>query len=478
MKKLFIIGIYLVAVFLLINPATSQDFNKEEFAKRRQLFMEKMDGGVAVFTSAKVANRSNDVDYEYRQNSDFHYLTGFDEPESAFLLMPGASQEFILFVRPRNPAAESWTGKRYGVHGAIHVFGADTAFTIDKFEEMLPRYLRRKDKVYYDMSDETVKQKLMDVYKQTWMTPPKLINPLSIVHEQRLIKSLMEIELLRKAINITCDAHIEAMKAAQPGMYEYELEAIIEYIYRRNGAEYPGFPSIIGSGPNSTVLHYEANNRQTKDGEVIVMDIGAEYHYYTADVTRTIPVNGRFSKEQKDIYQLVLDAQQAGIDMAAPGVGLGEIGRKIAEVIKNGLFQLGLITDINSFWQFRMWYMHGPSHWLGIDVHDVGDAGYMSPGGRMLEPGMVFTIEPGIYISENAMDNLSLMAGRMRISEQETTSFIEKVKPVFEKYINIGVRIEDDILITETGHEVLSAKVPRSIDEVEKLMQQSSYVNQ
>ncbi len=477
MKKSVLLIALIITISVSSNKAESQDFDKEEFAQRRLQFMEKMNSGVAIFTSAKVANRSNDVDYQYRQDSDFYYLTGFEEPESAFLLMPGAKDEFIMFVRQRNPAAETWTGKRVGVHGAMHTFGADTAFTIDKFEEMLPRFLRRKEKVYYSMNDEAVTGKLMNVFKQTWMIPPELINPLYLIHEQRLFKSPKEIELLRKAINITCEAHREAMKAAEPGMYEYELEAIIEYIYRRNGSEYPGFPSIVGSGPNSTILHYETNNRKTRNGEVIVMDIGAEYGYYTADVTRTIPVNGRFSKEQREIYQIVYDAQQAGIDMVAPGVGLREISGKIAEIVKDGLLRLGLITDTGSRWQYRIWYMHGPSHWLGIDVHDVGDSGFMNPKGRSLEPGMVFTVEPGIYINESSLDNLSLMAGRMRASEEEIASFIEKVKPEFGKYVNIGVRIEDDVLVTETGYELLSAKAPRSIEDIEKLMKESSYVN-
>jgi Xaa-Pro aminopeptidase len=451
------------------------------FGQRRQQLMAKMDGGVAIFKSAMVANRNNDVDYEYRQDSDFYYLTGFKEPNSAFLLIPGAEQEFIMFVQQLNPAMEIYIGKRNGVEGAMEVFGADTAFTFDKFEEKLPQYLSGKDKVYYSINDAEFNNKLLSIMKSRKGNPPKhLIDPLPFVHEMRLIKDAGEIDLMKRSIEITSDAHIEAIKAVEPGMYEYEIEAIVEYIFRKNGCQSVGFPSIVGSGPNSTVLHYELNDRETRSGEVIVIDIGAEFGYYSADITRTIPVNGRFSKEQKEIYEVVLEAQQMGINSMAPGIGLNEIRQKIEDVIKDGLYRLGLITDTESKWQYRVWYPHGPCHWLGLDVHDVGN--YYETDKkpyRILEVGMVTTVEPGIYIGENTLNELLKLREYYgeEIQEEEINSFIDKVRTAADKYTNIGIRIEDDVLITESGHEVLSAKAPKNIKEIEKLMKKSSYIN-
>jgi Xaa-Pro aminopeptidase len=267
------------------------------------------------------------------------------------------------------------------------------------------------------------------------------------------------------------------MKAAEPGMYEYEIEAIIEYIFRKNGSQRPGFPSIVGSGPNSTILHYDANKHQTQDGDLIVMDVGAEYDHYTADVTRTIPVNGKFNKEQKEIYEIVLEAQQQAIDKIAPGVGIYEVHYRAVEVIKDGLYRLGLITDKESRWQYRIWLMYNTNHWLGLDVHDVGSRGRDDGKGRRLEPGMVFTVEPGIYIGEHSLDSLLKTTRRSKARKEDVAAFLEKVKPVVEKYMNIGVRIEDDVLVTEDGHENLSSKAPTTVKEIEKWMKKKSYLN-
>ena len=487
MKKLVVV--YFAINFLLLcfpnlaTAAAESSFNKELYQQRRAKLMENMAGGIAIFISAEEHVRNNDVEFPFRQDSDFYYLTGFEEKESAFLLIPGADQEFIMFVRGRNLTHEGVDGKRAGVNGAMEIFGADTAFTIDQLEKKLPRYLYGKETVYYSLNNENFNDKLILMLKSRWGNPPKeIVDPLQFVHEMRLIKDDTEIKLMKRSIEITCDAHIETMKAARPGMFEYELSALIEYVYYKNGCPRVGFPSIVGSGPNSIILHYRDNNRLMKDGEVVLMDIGAEYGYYSADITRTIPVNGIFSEAQKAIYQIVLDAQQAGIDMAAPGVGLNELTGKVAEVIKDGLFQLGLITDKNSNWQYRVWYKHGPCHWLGLDVHDAGDYKRNTARGRILEPGMVFTVEPGIYIGENTLENLPKMAknfGRFRpisIPMDEVTAFIKAVSPVAKKYINIGVRIEDDVLITPSGHELLSAKAPRSIEDIETMMKEASFV--
>ena len=490
-RNILMISILLLITTMLLELADAQALatawqntvggsSWDVFEQRRQQLMDKMEGGVAIFKSAKVANRNYDNDYEYRQDSDFYYLTGFEEPESAFLLIPGAEQEFIMFVQPRNPAIEKWLGKRYGVEGSMEVFEADTAFTFDKFEEMFSQYLPDKGKIYYSMNDEDLNNKLLSIMKRRSGNPPKhLIDPLPFVHEMRLIKDTGEIDLMKRSIEITSDAHIEAMKAAEPGMYEYEIEAIIEYIFRKNGSQ-PGFSSIVGSGPNSMMFHYEANDRKTRNGDIIVIDIGAEFGYYSADITRTIPVNGRFSKEQKEIYEIVLEAQQAGINSMTPGIGLNEIGQKITEVVKDGLFRLGLITDTESKWQYRVWYAHDPCHWLGLDVHDAGNYHETDKKPyRILEVGMVTTVEPGIYIGENTLNELLQLRKYFgeEVQEEEINSFIDKVRTAADKYTNIGIRIEDDVLITEGGHEVLSAKTPKDIKEIEKLMMKSSYMN-
>lgn len=345
-------------------------------------------------------------------------------------------------------------------------------------EKILPQYLRGKDKVHYSLKNKGLAEKLIKIINRRWGNWPKqIIDPLQYIHDMRLIKGPEEIELMLKAIDITGEALVEAMKAAKPGMYEYEIEAIIEYIFRKNGSPRPGFPSIVGSGPNSTILHYEVNNRQIQDGDLIVMDIGAEYGYYSADITRTIPVNGKFSKEQKEIYEIVLEAQQSAIDIVAPGKGIYEVHYHALKIIKDGLYRLGLITDKNSKWQHRVWLMYNTCHWLGLDVHDVGGRGRDDGKGRELKPGMVHTVEPGIYIGENSLDNLSKKLEHFKLKEEEIAAFVNKVKPAAQKYVNIGVRIEDDILVTENGHENLSSKVPKEIDEIETLMKEKSYLN-
>lgn len=458
--------IILVSVaFLLGNSIEAQKQNKDIFAKRRQKLMDKMDGGIAVFRSTE-------------NKSDFYYLSGFDESEAAFLLIPNSKEKYILFVRPKNPARAVWTGERYGVEGAVNIFGADKAYPLDQFEKILSQYLKGKSKVYCSFNDKWLIEKLIPMIRSPYSNRPKQVaDPRQYVHEMRLTKSPEEIELMRKAIDITCDALIEAMKATETGMYEYEIEAIIEYIYRKKGSPRPAFPSIIGSGPNTTVMHYEVNNRKTRHGDLVLMDVGAEYGFYKADVTRTIPVNGKFSKKQREIYEIVLEAQQEAINIAAPGVGLYEIHKRGVEVIKDGLYRLGLITDKNSKWQYRIWIMYNINHWLGLDVHDVGGRGPDDGKGRKLEPGMVFTVEPGIYIREDALERLSERRDRLAPDEKEINDFINKVKPAVQKYVNIGVRIEDDILITEDGHENLSKKTPRKIKEIEKLMKKKSYLN-
>ena len=468
MKRIFVYSAVILLFFfqvLAVYSFDAQNLNKEVFAKRRQKLMDTMEEGIAVF-KADTFNR------------DFYYLTGFDEPGAACLIIPDAEEKFILFVRPQNPARIVWTGKRYGTEEAVKVFGADKAYPIAQFEKILPRYLMGKDRIYCSFDNKELTDTLTQMIRRprdNW--PKQIINVLPPIHDMRMIKDSYEIKLMRKAIDITCDALLETMKAAEAGMYEYEIEAIIEYIFRKNGSQRPGFPSIVGSGPNSTILHYDVNKCQTRDGDLIVMDVGAEYGYYTADVTRTIPVNGKFNKKQKEIYEIVLEAQQQAIDKIAPGVGIYEVHYRAVEVIKDGLYRLGLITDKESSWQYRVWLMYNTNHWLGLDVHDVGSRGRDDGKGRRLEPGMVLTVEPGIYIGEHSLASLSETARRSKARKEDIAAFLEKVKPIVEKYMNIGVRIEDDVLVTEDGHENLSSKAPRTIKEIEKWMKKKSYLN-
>lgn len=426
------------------------------FQKRRAQFMEKMGKGVAIFKSAPIANRNQDVDYEYRQDSDFYYLTGFEEPDSLCLLAPQHPEhQFVMFVRPRDKEKETWTGKRAGPEGVIKDYGAQQAYTIDKLDEMLPKYLDQVDRIYYRIGKDPELDRKITGLVHSYRTksragvsgPYMLIDAAEILHEMRLIKKEEEISLLRQATDISCEGHIEAMKAARGGMYEYEIEALLEYTFRKRGSPRNGYPSIVGSGPNTTILHYDTNNRQMQEGELLLIDAGAEYGYYTGDITRTFPVSRKFSPEQKQIYQIVLQAQLEAIDQVKPGASIMDVHNRAVEVITEGLVALGFlrgnVKDLMEKEEYRKFYMHKTSHWLGMDVHDVGK--YNLEGKwRVLEPGMVLTVEPGIYIPEGT----------------------ENVDP---KYWNIGIRIEDDVLVTPQGHEVLTAKVPKHIEDIEAI---------
>jgi Xaa-Pro aminopeptidase len=440
--------------------------DKEICAQRRAKLMERMQEGIAIFK-----NTDRDLD------KDFYYLTGCEELGAACLLIPGAEEKYILFLRPYSAVRELWSGKQHTLEEAKNIYGADSVYPTDKYERILFENLRGKSRIFYSMNDEALNERILQLFRRSGgFFPANLINPLPLVHEMRLVKGPEEIALLRKAIDITCEGLNEVHRAAHPGMFEYEIQAIIEYFYRKNGATV-GFPSIIGSGPNATMLHYSSNDCRIQEGDLILMDVGAAYGHYTADVTRTIPVNGTFSEKQKEVYEVVLDAQKQAIAVAGPGVGFHKINQKGVEVIKEGLYRLGLITDKQSDWQHRLWLMYNISHWIGLDVHDVGGRGPDNGIGRMLEPGMVFTVEPGLYIRMESLDHIKEMLGRNAPGEKELEDFDRAVKAAVEKYANIGIRIEDDILITDTGCEVLSKKVPKEIDEIEKLMKEESFLN-
>jgi Xaa-Pro aminopeptidase len=411
---------------------------------------------VAIIPSAREVIRSNDSHYRYRQDSDFFYLTGFDEPEAIAIITPAKEQKYTLFVRPRDPEREVWDGRRAGVEGAVDSHGADAAFSITEFPAKLHELLNGADKLYYRIGanselDETVIKeigRMRAMSRKGVNAPHSIIDTANIIHEMRLYKSDEEVELMQRAADIAAEAHIIAMKEARPGMQEYEVEALLEYTFRKNGASGPAYSSIVGSGANATVLHYVTNNDTLRDGDLLLIDAGAEYQGYASDVTRTFPINGRFTEAQRDIYELVLEAQLACIEMAHAGATMDELKTRSIEIETEGMARLGILTGetkkLIEEEKYKKFYMHGLGHFLGLDVHDVGR--YYSNGeSRRLEPGMVITVEPGLYIAPDAPD-------------------------VPDKYRGLGVRIEDDVLITTNGARVLSAKAPKAVEEIEELM--------
>jgi Xaa-Pro aminopeptidase len=425
------------------------------FADRRKNLMAKLPGGVAVIPSAPVAIRNNDVEHEYRQDSDFYYLTGFAEQESVLVLATKHPDHgAVLFVRPRDPEREVWDGARAGVDGAVSDFGVDAAFPISELAQRLPDYLQNHDQLLYRLGkDRAFDEKMLAALDATrarsrraitW--PTQIVDPASIVHEMRLFKSKEEVATMQRAAAITRDGHLAAMQLARPGRYEYEVEAALRQVFRKNGSERPAYAPIVGSGPNATVLHYRQNDRRIEAGDLLLIDAGCEYGYYASDVTRTFPVNGKFSPAQEAIYRIVLDAQLAAIAATVPGATLEQIHEKALHVIVDGLIALGLLTGdrqkILDEQLYRPFYMHRTSHWLGMDVHDVG-AYFRDHAPRPLEAGMVITVEPGIYIA----------TGNTAVPVQ---------------YRGIGVRIEDDVLVTPGGQLNLTADIPKSVSEIER----------
>ena len=427
--------------------------NFSSHAARRQAFLKQMGDGVAIFPAAPTSIRSQDVEYRYRQDNDLYYLTGFPEPESLCLLSPNHDKErFILFVRPRDKDKETWTGKRFGVEGAQEYFGVDAAYTIDKLDEVLPEHLLAAEKIYYGLGrDERLNAKILDLVNQGRLQRPRLgrgpvslIDPGDLLHEMRLFKTPEEIDLMRRAVTASAAAHHAALHETRPGMYEYEIEALLEYHFRRNGADGPAYPSIVASGANATILHYISNAQQMRAGDLLLIDAGSEYACYCSDVTRTFPIGRTFSAPQREIYSLVLTAQKQAIAMIRPGVGFDDVHQCATEILIDGLRDLGLLSgsteSILEQGDYRQFYMHRTSHWLGMDVHDVGKY-RVGEEQRTLNPGMVLTVEPGLYIAAEA--------------------------DVPAAYRGIGVRIEDDVLVTAAGHDVLTRAIPKELDDIE-----------
>jgi Xaa-Pro aminopeptidase len=431
--------------------------NKKEFAKRRQRLMDIMGpDSIAILPNAKVATRNRDVDYPFRSESNFHYLSGFDEPESLVVIVPGRPHgEYILFCRERNLEKEIWDGYRAGQEGAVNAFGADDSYPFSDLNEILPGLLEAKEKVFYTMGnvpsfDHRVIGWLNDLRnaaRQGKHCPYEIVELEHIVNDLRLYKSSEEIKAMRKAAEISAHAHIRAMKFTEPGKWEYQVEAELLHEFMLNGCRSPAYPSIVGGGENGCILHYIENDQRLKNKQLLLIDAGAEYDYYAADITRTFPVNGKFSKAQKALYQIVLNAQKAAIAEVKPGNHWNQPHEAAIKVLTEGLLELGLLEGklekLIETEAYREFYMHRTGHWLGMDVHDVGD---YKVGGewRVLEPGMVLTVEPGLYIRDP--------------------------KHVDKKWHFIGIRIEDDVLVTKTGNEVLSKAAPKEIDEIEALM--------
>ncbi|MGH8222361.1 MAG: aminopeptidase P N-terminal domain-containing protein [Woeseiaceae bacterium] len=430
--------------------------NRQEFARRRKTLMRMVgDAGIAILPSAPLRTRSRDVEHRYRQDSDFYYLTGFAEPDSVAVLAPGrANGEFIVFCRERDPGKEQWDGRRAGPDGAVSDFDADDAFPIDDIDDILPGLIESRGSVYYTMgmyADFDVRiadwvKSLRSKGSSGGHTPHEFVALDHVLHDMRLYKSRAEIAAMRKAASIAVKAHTRAMQAIAPGRFEYEIEAEYLHEFRLHNAV-PSYNPIVGAGANACILHYVANNARLAEGDLVLIDAGCEYDYYASDVTRTLPAGGRYTPEQRAIYEIVLEAQHAAISKARVGNHWNDPHDAAVRVITRGLKRVGLLDGTLSRLirdgSYREFFMHRTGHWIGMDVHDVGDY-KVGDEWRQLESGMVMTVEPGIYVSAS--------------------------RKVPARWRNIGIRIEDDVAINRTGPDVLSKGLAKEPDEIERLM--------
>ena len=460
-------------------PKFTDAQRQAELAKRRQAVMSKMSANsIMILFSAEPRLYTNDVNYVFRQENNLYYLTMLKKAGAKLVLMPGNTQTpEVLFLPKRNQANEAWNGKMYSREEAARVSGIKTVLDAADFEPFVAALRAGQvfDKIkgmaaVYQAAPAQAKLYLLQAvgrdarewrqevaFAETWKGQSvfKPENAQFIFWDLRLVKSPFEQKILQHSIDITTEAFGRSMAVAGRSKWEYEVQAEVEYTFRRRNADFWGYPSIVGCGPNATTLHYEESQSEIKNGDLILMDVGAEYDHYTADVTRTFPINGKFTKEQAEIYQIVYDAQDAVARATKPGATFSEVNAAATEIYKDRLFKLGLITDKNSE-QHEVWALHGTSHWLGMNVHDVGAYN------TKFKPGFVFTNEPGIYIREDALDNLP--------ETPEWQKFKQAVRPAFEKYKNIGVRIEDDLIVTETGCDWMTKALPRTIPEIESMI--------
>jgi len=431
---------------------------KSEFIKRRKDLMAHMEpDSIAILAAARPALRNGDADYAYRQNSDFYYLTGFAEADAVLVLIPGRKTgECLLFCQEKDVTKELWNGRLLGPEAAIEVLGVDDSFPITDIDDILPGLIEGRERVYSPMGkDEAFDHQLMEWVRvirskvRSGAHPPGEFLVLDhLLHEMRLIKSKAELDLMKKSGQIAVAAHKRAMQSCKPGMNEYELEAEYLYEFARNGSRAPAYNSIVAGGENACILHYTENSQTLRDGDLVLIDAGCEYEYYASDITRTFPVNGKFSAEQKAVYEVVLEAQLEAIKTIKPGAHWDEPHNRTVEVITEGLVELGLlkgkVATLIEESAYRDFYMHRAGHWLGMDVHDVGD--YKIEGDwRLLEPGMVMTVEPGIYIASNNTN-------------------------VDAKWRGIGIRIEDDVAVTRKGNKILTSGLAKTVDEIESFM--------
>ena len=432
--------------------------NGKEYSRRRKKLMDLMgEESIAIIPTSSISIRNRDIEYPFRPDSDFYYLTGFGEPEAVAILIPERHRgEYILFCRDKDPVMETWNGKRAGLKGAKELYEADDTFPIEDLDDILPGLLENKERIFYTMgSDREFDQRVLKWVNQVREkvrkgvnAPDEFISLNHFLHEMRLYKSRYEISLMRKAARISAAAHRRAMKVCRPGMMEYQLESELIYSFTQQGARAPAYPAIVGGGNNGCILHYTQNSDTLKDGDLVLIDAGAEYEGYASDITRTFPVNGQFSDVQKAVYDVVLKAQLAAIEEVVPGNLWEDPHEAAAEELTKGMVRLGIlegrVKQLIKDKAYTKYFMHRTGHWLGMDVHDVGDY-KIDNEWRTLEPGMVLTIEPGLY-------------------------FPSGTKSLAKKWWGIGIRIEDDVLVTRDGHEVLSKDAPKTTDDIEALM--------
>lgn len=424
-------------------------------SRRRELMSLMGDGAAAVVAAGRERIRSNDVEYRFRSNSDFGYLTGFPEPDALCLLLPGhPDHEYVLFVRPRDQERETWTGRRSGIEGAVQVYGADAAHPVERASELIPDLLQDRESIYHSLARRSeCDQQVLDwieklqVGRQRSGRGPTVQEDLrAVLHEMRLYKRPEEIEAMRHVAEISCNAHRKAMRRVAPGVREYEIEAELEYVFRSSGAAGPAYPSIVAGGENAAILHYTENCCTLEESDLILIDAGAEFDGYCGDVTRTFPVGKRFDGRHRALYEVVLAAQLAAIEKVVPGNVFDDAHEEATRVLVEGLIELGILdAGVNEAIEkalYTQFYMHRTSHWLGRDVHDVG--GYREgDASRTLEPGMVLTVEPGLYLGAHTA-----------------------APPHWQ---GLGIRIEDDVVVTGDGCEVLTDRAPKRIDDIEAL---------
>ena len=435
--------------------------SRQEFARRRQELMTIMGpNSIAILPAAPERTRNRDVEYPYRQNSDFWYLTGFAEPEAVMVLLPGREHgEYVLFCRDRDRTMEIWNGYRAGPEGAVSEYDADDAFPISDIDEILPGLIEGSERVYYDLGhDSEFDRRLMgwvnsirERVRSGAHPPGEFVALAHHLHDLRLFKSAAEGKLMRKAASISAGAHVRAMQAVKPGMMEYQLEAEYIHEFMRNGSRSPAYPSIVGGGANGCILHYIENSQKLKSGDLVLVDAGCELENYASDITRTFPVSGTFSKPQQALYELVLASQHAAIEATHPDNHWNVPHEKVVHILTQGLLDLGLLkgefNEVVETEAYRRFFMHRTGHWLGLDVHDVGDYRVQEQW-RQLEPGMALTVEPGLYV---APDDDS----------------------VDEQWRGIGIRIEDDVVVTKDGCDVLSHEVPKEVADIEAVMEKA-----